>query len=263
MTKKGGNGFVAPGQINVNGSLSSFGNSKILLGISLNVTGTLKTFDAGSSCSNNHITIGGSGVPTKMTFGNVDTVTLITASPITSMKMKAWTGTNPGLISAPTIGTISCLGDFDPVMSLTAPGLDIKSVSVGGIDGGLWGTVGNVGRVVVKANGWINGGILAGTGFGADHFKGGGDDTFAAAVISSLSIAGPVSTCLFAAGLNPENGQYLDGDDVLMAGSSIGKFFVGGTMDSGSRILAANLPPVVQIQTTLVSTATDPRFKPI
>jgi len=262
LTKKGGNGFAAPGQITVNGSLSSFGNSKVLLGVSLTVTGTIKTLTLGD-LSNNHITISGSGVATKMNFSSVDTVTLITASPISSMKLKAWTGTHPGLISAPSVGTISCIGDFDPVMSLTAPGLDVKSVTAGGIDGGLWGTVGNVGKVVVKGNGWINGGILAGTGFGADHFKGGGDDTFGAAIISSVTIAGNVSTSLFAAGLNPENGNYLDGDDVLIAGSSIGKFFIGGTMESGSRILSANLPPVVQIQSTLVNTATDPRFKPI
>jgi hypothetical protein len=102
--------------------------------------------------------------------------------------------------------------------------------------------------------------LLAGTSFGADGAPGGGDDTFIAGRIRSLRILGSVTASVIAAGLNPVDGIYLNGNDTLITGGQINTVSVVGTVSADSRILAAILPRTAVLNRAAVATASDPRF---
>lgn len=259
MTKKGGDGIVSVGSVTSNGSLGSFGSAKVVVSAALTINGGLGQLTLGN-VSNAAISITAAAA-TKATFGNVTTTTLTTTGVLTSLKVESWTGNNPGKIIASSIGTLSSKGEFDAGVSLHGAGLDLRSATFGGSNGGLWGVAGNIGKVTDKGA-WSNGGILGGTDFGADNARAGGDDKFIAASIASLNINGAVTQCFFAAGLDPVDAIYLNGNDVLTAGSTIGSVNISGTLGTESRILAAALPRQVQIGSQIVNPATDPRFKP-
>ena len=54
--------------------------------------------------------------------------------------------------------------------------------------------------------------VLAGANLGADRKPGGGDDTFAAGSINALNIAGTISGSVLAAGVDPLDGIFANGD---------------------------------------------------
>jgi hypothetical protein len=86
--------------------------------------------------------------------------------------------------------------------------------------------------------------VLAGAYLGSDGLFGGSDtaaDLFASASILSLRVRAPVAASLFAAGLDPLNGIFLDGDDrVIGAGlSTIGSVIASQGVDSTSRFVAS------------------------
>ncbi len=137
-----------------------------------------------------------------------------------------------------SIGSIITTGDFDGSLAAAA----IGTLSVGG---GASGTR-----------------IYAGTNFGTDAALGGtgsAADTFYAGTISSVKIHGAVNGSIFAAGLNPVNGRYFDGDDLLIAGGRI-RSFTAASLSADSRVLADILPAKVKLGRLTVLPAADPRF---
>jgi hypothetical protein len=137
--------------------------------------------------------------------------------------------------------------------------------TLGGIAGGTFAAAGGIlGFGVI---GTVTGGkVLAGLGLGSDWLLGGtGDaaDTLMPAAIRKLAVTGSVTDSVFATGVNPTNGVFGDGDDVLAGGASsaILSLSVGsrGTVDAASRF-AAGLFGRALISRQLVDTATDERF---
>jgi hypothetical protein len=107
----------------------------------------------------------------------------------------------------------------------------------------------SIGRVTVWTNVW-NTRILAGGNLGADGRVGGtaaDADTFGAGDIGSVTLGRWPTHCIVAAGLNPVNGVFFDGDDVLVGPESrIGAVAIGGGVESQDvRIVAPELPHVV------------------
>jgi hypothetical protein len=261
ITQKGGNGVATLGQVTSNGSIGSFGSNKLTIGTALNITGVVSQLTLGN-VNDAKISISGNG-PMKASFGAVTNTNMATGGVFTTLKVASWTAGSAGtagIIAAQSIGTLTSKGEFDADLSLHAAGLDLKSASFKGSNGGLWGIAGNIGKINDQGA-WSNGGILAGTNFGPDDARGGGDDTFAGSIVTSLSITGAVNVCLFAAGLNPVDGQYLNGNDTIVPGSTFKSIRLGGTLGSESRIVAANLPPTVKVGKVTVLTASDPRFQ--
>jgi hypothetical protein len=103
--------------------------------------------------------------------------------------------------------------------------------------------------------------ILAGASFGANGTLGGGDDTFAAGTIKTISVAGGITSSLIAAGLDGgADKTVLTPDDALLPGGSVSSITVTLHVSPNSRILAAVLPAKAKIGGTNVGTSGDPRF---
>jgi hypothetical protein len=168
-------------------------------------------------------------------------------------------GVGPGLWSVGgSASVINIGGSAASGFSLAAAG-SISLLSIGGnLDGDVAAATG---LGVVSIRGSVAGArVFAGANFGADHRFGGGDDTFAAATITSIRAGGSVTNSVFAAGLDPINGIIDDGDDVLLSGGAIKTFSAGGVLGNDSRVLAAQLPTKALIAGALVTTTGDPRF---
>ncbi len=133
---------------------------------------------------------------------------------------------------------------------------------VSGTDGaGTIATAGSIGSLVVTSS-LTSAQVLAGADFGTDGVAGGSSpDTFNSASIGKISVGGKVTASTFAAGVNPEDGVYLNGNDQLVgtpSADSIGSVYVRGGTDDITRFIAgafgkAKLPHRVAI-------ATDSRF---
>ena len=84
--------------------------------------------------------------------------------------------------------------------------------------------------------------VLAGANLGTDGKLGGGDDTFAGASIGKIAVKGAVATSTVAAGVNPTNGTFGDGDDQLAGGgSTIKLILVKGGADQQTRFIAGSI----------------------
>ncbi len=250
ILNRGGNHLTSINTVTVNGSLRKFLESTVSGLVSLNVSGSIGLL-AGGNLSNASIQFGSAG---KVTLGTLTDTTLKSTGSIGSLSVTSWTGTSNNVLAAKTIGTLTSKGEFDPTLNIHGPGLVLKSARIGGgVASAQWALHGSVGSIQI--NGALNNaGIFAGTDFGADNARGGGDDIFDAGSIKSLVIDGNLTNALIGAGLNSSSNGFLPG-------SSIGVIFIKGTLDTNSTIVAASLPPVVVVNGSPVNTATDPHFK--
>jgi pimeloyl-ACP methyl ester carboxylesterase len=104
--------------------------------------------------------------------------------------------------------------------------------------------------------------VYAGTDFGSDAALGGtgtASDDFNAGTISSVKVHGAVDGSVFAAGLDPVDGIYFDGDDQLIPNGLI-KSFAAASLSDDSHVLAAALPQKVKLGHVTVVPAADARF---
>jgi hypothetical protein len=132
--------------------------------------------------------------------------------------------------------------------------------SVSGADGaGTIATAGSIGSLLIATT-LTSAQILAGADFGSAGVSG-ADNTYDAASIGRIGVGGKVTASTIAAGVNPEDGIYLNGNDQLVgtpSADSIGSVTVRGGTDDITRFEAgafgnARLPHGVDI-------ATDSRF---
>ena len=188
-------------------------------------------------------------------------------------------------IVAPSVGSLTSAGQLNMSMTLTSLDLALGSVLAGALTGGMWQVAGDIGSIAVRSvgAGWsadvvgrtgtvATGGIFSGTlatkaidvfavggslvgahlmvgaTLGADGKLGGTGadaDTFGAGFIGQLRVAGAVIGARIHVGVDPVNGVFDDGDDVVRGGSAsrIQTLMVGGRIDSTSRIVTGVLPP--------------------
>ena len=107
--------------------------------------------------------------------------------------------------------------------------------------------------------------ILAGARLGSDGRLGGeGDaaDTFVAGRIASLTVGRKMRNSLVAAGLDPVNGVFYDGNDRIrqINKSRIGDVVIVGNMAQTSRVLAGRFTGDVTVRGMTIDPAADPRF---
>ena len=188
-------------------------------------------------------------------------------------------------IVAPSLDSLVSTGQLNMSMTLTSLDLALGSVLAGAITGGTWQVAGDIGSITARSVGanWnadvvgrtgtvATGGIFSGTiatkaidvfavggslvgahlmvgaTLGADGKLGGTGadaDTFGAGYLGQLRVAGAVIGARIHVGVNPVNGVFDDGDDVVVGGaaSRIQTLMVGGRIDSTSRIVTGVLPP--------------------
>ncbi|MHA4866064.1 Ig-like domain-containing protein [Duganella sp. PWIR1] len=102
--------------------------------------------------------------------------------------------------------------------------------------------------------------LLAGADLGSDAALGGAGaaaDKFAAATVARIRISGAVSGSTFLVGVDPVNGLYGDGDDSLLgaAVNRVQELYIGGALDSASRIVAPAFPATVSVNGATVAPA--------
>jgi len=106
---------------------------------------------------------------------------------------------------------------------------------------------GSVGVFAVGGN-FVGGHLAVGANLGADGKPGGtgaNADSYAAGYLGQLRVAGAMIGARVHVGVDPVDGVYDDGDDVIIGGaaSRIQTLLVAGRIDSTSRIVAGVLPP--------------------
>ncbi|HEY1686274.1 MAG TPA: RHS repeat-associated core domain-containing protein [Tepidisphaeraceae bacterium] len=154
LTIKVSGGTATLGTVTINGSLKSFNAPDANFTDTFTITGTLGSLTLGDeTLTKSAIDIEGANVPTTIKLGTVHDLSLTDASAIKSLSALAWTAGpfNADAITAPSIGTLTVKGNFDPAINLTAAGLDLKSEKItGNITGGSLTAAGSVG--IISAN---------------------------------------------------------------------------------------------------------------
>ena len=247
---RGGSKLVSITTLTVNGSLGKFIAPNTANLTNVNVTGSVGQMTVGNIISGS-VKVGSAG---KLTLGTLSGSSLTSAGAISSLSVNNWTGSTTMTLAATSIGKLSSKGEFDPTVSIHGGGQALGSVNIGGaVKNAQWAIHGSVGSVLI--NGACSDmGIFAGTDFGADNARGGGDDTFAAGSIGALVIGGNVTGCLFAAGISSDGRS-------LLPGSSITVINIKGTVDTNSAIIAASLPSIAVINGSPVKTAGNKTFE--
>lgn len=107
----------------------------------------------------------------------------------------------------------------------------------------LRGIIAGINFTSITAGSIVNGSILAGTYLGSDSNIGGtgvAADTFTRGLINLLTVRGDVSSStLIAAGLDPVNDRFIDGDDVHASKDAlIAQLRISGELSQSSRVSA-------------------------
>jgi hypothetical protein len=92
--------------------------------------------------------------------------------------------------------------------------------------------------------------ILAGANLGTDVALGGtgtAADTFTEGTLEHLRVRGRVIDSQVFVGVDPGNGQFNDGDDIIVPGSGIKHLIIGSSIDASSKIISGAFPKNVRI----------------
>ena len=149
--------------------------------------------------------------------------------------------------------------DLSGTFAVTNGGLGKVSV------GTLTGTLASAGSITSLAfAGDVRGKVFSGANYGVNGKAGGSGtaaDSFAAGRIGKVTVAGTAVGATFAAGVNPVNSRFLDGNDVLVGGtdSSIGTISVRRGADASTRFVAGAFGKRAKLPQA-VDPTTDPRF---
>ena len=191
------------------------------------------------TANSGNIILGAAGVrSTSLSFlGTVTDVDVTSSVPISTLKASAWLVNQyqAQLISAPSIGTLSIAGEFDPNLSLTAGGKtpSLNSAKIGTASVGSWNIAGNVHAVsLVTASASWGGLDTTGNLASFSVIKGNLPADITAGSINSLKVSGLLS------GDITTTGNLL----ALQAGQMVGAFIdVGSTATSVADATLANI----------------------
>jgi hypothetical protein len=107
--------------------------------------------------------------------------------------------------------------------------------------------------------------LLVGANLGADAARGGSGanaDSYGAGTLARLRIVGAMTRSLVAVGIDPVNGNYRDGDDIVRgtAANRVQELFIGGALSSDSNIIAPAFPATVTIAGQIVAPSAVPQL---
>jgi uncharacterized delta-60 repeat protein len=149
--------------------------------------------------------------------------------------------------------------DLAGTFAVTGGGLG--KVSVGALTGTL-ASAGSIASLVFAGD--VRGKVFSGANYGANGKAGGtgtAADSFAAGRIGKVTVNGQTVGATFAAGVNPVNSRFLDGNDVIVGGadSSIGTISVKQGADASTRFVAGAFAKA-KLAGNTVDPSSDPRF---
>ncbi|HEX4124627.1 MAG TPA: hypothetical protein VHY37_07855, partial [Tepidisphaeraceae bacterium] len=216
------------------------------------------------------LTVSVNGVPTTFAITNGSGQAYLNGANV-DLTVTAASGKKAAVTVTPKGGRIT-LGDVTITGNLStfnAPAADLAgtfyiagsagTVSIGNLTNATFDAEYTLGTI--KAISLTSSDLLAGVQAGADGTLGTGDDVYGGGVIDTVKIAGSINSSVVAAGVNPVNGVFGDGDDTLAGSGSLIKTITakGGTtgtteFESGT-IKSASLPKKIK------TLSTDPRFK--
>ena len=113
----------------------------------------------------------------------------------------------------------------------------------------------------IKAISLTDSKILDGVQAGADGHLGTSDDIYGAGVINTVAIAGAINDSVIAAGANPVNGIFGDGDDTLAAPGSLIKTLTAKGGTTGATVFESGAFKSASLPKKIKSIAGDSRFK--
>ncbi|MDB5330129.1 MAG: Phosphoesterase, PA-phosphatase related protein [Phycisphaerales bacterium] len=147
---------------------------------------------------------------------------------------------------------------INPAFSGSIAGLLAKMVVKGNAGGDLAALA--MGSIQIGGN-LANARYIAGANFGADARIGGSNDTYGPGSIGSFSVGGATTGSLVAAGFDPVDGIFFNGNDVIDGGAAsvIKSISVRKTSDANSRFFAGAFSKV-KIAGKTVNPAADIRF---
>lgn len=240
------------------GALASITGAKAIITGGLTLGGTISSItlaglgDGGST----PLTLSVGGTVT-LSLGAVAGVTLDSTEIIKSLTASSWQG---GQIIAPSIQTLTVKGAFNPDVDTHGTSGKITTATLGTIDGGTWAISGGVGTLHVNGD-LTDASIYAGADAGSDNVLGTSDDTYNVSTISTVFVAGSLTSSLIAAGAAPAPGGTITSGLTLLPKGKIGTITVRGTVSDDSQFLASVLPKRATLTGALVSTDADPRFQ--
>ncbi len=252
ITAKGEPAQATLDNITINGSLKSLaaattnigGNiTFVASGLNTGVVSTLAVHNMGDGSA---ITIPGASAALTLEGDNFSGVSVNSAEPIKSIAVQSWTGA--GQITAPSVGTLSSKGAFNPDLILSGAGVKANAttlgkVTIGEITDGAWSIGGAGGAVTVGSidPSWSAGYSGNLQGLTATGNVGG---TLAAAQIGMVNVKGNLSEARFLAGANFGTDGVAGGSgadaDTFGSGTMLG-LTVGGT--ASDVIVAVGLDP--------------------
>ena len=204
----------------------------------------------------------GAGAQTAITVGTVSGGTLSATSGIKSLSVGGW---GSGSIEAPSIGTLSSKGDFNPQLSLSDTGTSLKSANISGSVAGAWGIAGSIGSVTIKGN-LLSGKVNAGFNINSVVVNGSISTSQILAglagpgVFGKIRVVGEVPSSRVGAGATPSDTTSGLPATALGSDGTIRTISISGAVDAESRFLAAALPKRATLGGVGVDTASDPRF---
>jgi len=107
--------------------------------------------------------------------------------------------------------------------------------------------------------------LLIGANLGADAARGGDGanaDSYGAGTLARFRVVGSMTRSLVAIGIDPVNGNYRDGDDIVRstASNKLQELFIGGALSDDSAVLAPVFPATVTVNGKVISPATLPQL---
>ncbi|MDB5290633.1 MAG: Phosphoesterase, PA-phosphatase related protein [Phycisphaerales bacterium] len=255
ITSQGG---MTLGGVTSNGPIGSFLAARTTLGGDFTIAGGIKTLTLSAGSAG---TISALSLTSLTTSGNF----------LSGLKIGP-AGQAPG---AAVLGTVNSKGSLGGIWVING---GVKSVTAGSIASTFSGTIaGQIAKLIVKGNAGGNlaalamgtiqiGGTLAGANYLAGASFGatgriGPNSTYGPGSIGSFS-AGTIASSVVAAGLDPVDGIFFNGNDVIDGGTSsaIKSLTIRKTADNNSRFLAGVFSKV-KIGGKKINTAVDIRFK--
>jgi hypothetical protein len=124
--------------------------------LSLNGVGTLQLAGLGATGLPDSVSTIGSGVASvaSLSLGSVVDANLSVAVPVKALKASSWYSLGRAAITAPSIGTLTVTGAFQPTLTLTAGGTSLKTATITGplADTSPWSIAGSIGTLTVKGD---------------------------------------------------------------------------------------------------------------
>lgn len=239
--------------VTVNGSLDRLSLDRIDIDGNLTITGSVRSITAGD-ITGGTVSIGAASRSMDLWLGDLTDVSITSASAIRTLVVGSWVDSDASqdALTAPSIGKLASLGDFDANVEITGNGTSATASTLGGVTingaaNGTWSITGKAGDLIFRSTS---------DGFGINVTRSlrsfvvvdDATGTVAASSVTKVDIRGDADGLTVLAGANLGTDAALGGSgagaDAFAAGT-IGSITVRGSITDS--VFAAGLSPTDSI----------------